>query len=34
MNGHIKSISNPRLNLNVLSPEEVERIHTASLEVI
>ena len=34
MSEHIKSISNPRLSLDVLSLEEVERIHTASLEVI
>jgi trimethylamine--corrinoid protein Co-methyltransferase len=30
----IKSISNPRLSLNILSPEDVDRIHRASLKVI
>jgi len=30
----IKSISNPRLSLNILSPEDVEKIHQASLRVI
>jgi trimethylamine--corrinoid protein Co-methyltransferase len=34
MAGKIKSITNPRLSLNVLSPEEVRRIHTATLDVI
>ena len=34
MAGKIKSISNPRLHLDVLSPQDVERIHTATLDVI
>jgi trimethylamine--corrinoid protein Co-methyltransferase len=34
MSGSIKSITNPRLSLEILSPEDVFRIHTATLEVI
>jgi trimethylamine--corrinoid protein Co-methyltransferase len=34
MAGNIKSISNPRLNLNILSPEDVRQIHNATLDVI
>jgi len=34
MAGKIKSISNPRLHLDILSDEDVERIHTATLDVI
>jgi trimethylamine--corrinoid protein Co-methyltransferase len=34
MAGKIKSITNPRLNLKVLSPEDVQQIHTATLDVI
>ena len=34
MTGKIKSISNPRLRLDILSPEDVQRIHTATLDVI
>lgn len=34
MSERIKSISNPRLSLNILSPEDVEKIHRASLRVI
>jgi trimethylamine--corrinoid protein Co-methyltransferase len=34
MVGKIKSITNPKLSLNILSPEAVERIHTATLDVI
>ncbi len=34
MAGKIKSITNPRLSLNILSPADVERIHQATLEVI
>ncbi len=30
----IKSITNPALSLNILSPEDVRRIHTATLDVI
>ncbi len=30
----IKSITNPRLHLDVLGPEDVRRIHTATLDVI
>ncbi len=31
---NIKSITNPRLRLEVLTPEEVRRIHTATLDII
>lgn len=34
MPGRICSISDPRLRLEVLSPEDVQRIHTATLDVI
>ncbi|MCP4424675.1 MAG: hypothetical protein GY803_09300, partial [Chloroflexi bacterium] len=34
MNGNIKSITDPRLSLNSLSREDVQRIHEATLEVI
>jgi trimethylamine--corrinoid protein Co-methyltransferase len=34
MSQKIKSISNPKLSLNILTPEEVEKIHRATLEVI
>lgn len=34
MASKIKSITNPRLNLNILSPEDVQRIHTATLDII
>jgi trimethylamine--corrinoid protein Co-methyltransferase len=34
MTGEIKSITNPKLSLEILSPEEIQRIHTASLDVI
>ena len=34
MAGKINSITNPRLSLNLLTPEEVRRIHTATLDVI
>lgn len=34
MAGKIKSIANPRLSLYILSPEDVQRIHTATLDVI
>ena len=34
MAGRIKSITNPRLSLNILSPEDVRRIHIASLDMI
>lgn len=30
----INSITNPRLSLNILNPEDVRRIHTATLDVI
>ncbi len=30
----IKSITNPKLSLNILDPQEVQRIHTATLDVI
>ncbi len=34
MAGKIKSITNPRLSLNILSREDVQQIHTATLDVI
>jgi trimethylamine--corrinoid protein Co-methyltransferase len=34
MVGQIKSITNPGLSLDMLNPEQVERIHTATLDVI
>ena len=34
MGRSIKSITDPKLSLNLLTPEEIKRIHTASLEVI
>jgi trimethylamine--corrinoid protein Co-methyltransferase len=34
MAGKIKSITNPALSLNVLSPEDVQRIHSATLDII
>jgi len=34
MSGKIKSITNPKLGLDILTPEEIRRIHTASLDVI
>jgi trimethylamine---corrinoid protein Co-methyltransferase len=34
MAANIKSISNPRLNLSILSAEDVQRLHTATLDVI
>jgi trimethylamine--corrinoid protein Co-methyltransferase len=34
MAGRIKSISHPRLGLTVLSPEDVGKIHEATLEII
>ncbi len=34
MSNKIKSITNPKLSLNILTPAEVERIHTASLDII
>ena len=34
MEKRIKSITNPKLSLNILSHEEVEQIHTATLDVI
>ena len=34
MSEKIKSISNPRLSLNILSPEDVDKIHGASLRMI
>ncbi|TET75013.1 MAG: hypothetical protein E3J56_01390 [Candidatus Aminicenantes bacterium] len=34
MEGKIKSITNPRLSLNILSSKDVERIHRASIEII
>ena len=34
MSAKIKSITNPRLRLEVLSPQDLKRLHTATLEVI
>lgn len=34
MSGKIKSITNPKLGLNLLSDEEIRRIHQATLDVI
>ncbi len=34
MTRSIKSITNPKLSLNILDPQEVQRIHTATLDVI
>jgi trimethylamine--corrinoid protein Co-methyltransferase len=34
MSKRIKSISNPKLKLEILTPEEVQRIHTATLDII
>jgi trimethylamine--corrinoid protein Co-methyltransferase len=34
VNGPVKSITDPRLNLNILNAEAVRRIHTATLDVI
>jgi len=34
MTGQIKAIANPRLSLNILSMDEVQRIHTATLDLI
>lgn len=34
MPGQPKSVTNPRLKLHVFSPDEVKRIHTATLDVI
>ena len=34
MTGQIKSITNPQLRLDILSPADVQQIHTATLEVI
>jgi trimethylamine--corrinoid protein Co-methyltransferase len=34
MTRNIKSITNPKLSLNILSPEEILRLHTATLDII
>ena len=34
MAGKIKSITDPKLSLNILTPEEIQKIHQATLEVI
>ena len=34
MEKKIKSISNPKLSLNILDSDEVQQIHTATLDVI
>ena len=34
MTKNIKSIFNPKLSLNILTPDEIKKIHEASLQVI
>jgi trimethylamine--corrinoid protein Co-methyltransferase len=34
MNGKIKSITNPKLSLDILTPEEILRLHNATLDII
>jgi trimethylamine--corrinoid protein Co-methyltransferase len=34
MTKNIKSVTNPKLSLNVLTPEEVKRVHNATLHII
>jgi trimethylamine--corrinoid protein Co-methyltransferase len=34
MNGKIKSITNPKLSLEILSSDEIQRLHTATLDII
>ncbi len=34
MTGKIKSITNPKLSLEILSPDEIFRLHTATLDII
>ncbi len=34
MTEKIKSITNPKLSLEILTPEEIQRLHTASLDII
>lgn len=34
MSKNIKSITNPKLSLNILSPSEIQQIHTATLDTI
>ena len=34
MSNYIKSISNPNLKLEFLSPEEIDRIHLTTLEIV
>ena len=34
MPGKIKSISNPRMSLNLLSSQDIERLHAATLEIL
>lgn len=34
MSKNIKSITNPKLSLNILSPSEIQKIHTATLDTI
>jgi trimethylamine--corrinoid protein Co-methyltransferase len=34
MTGIIKSITNPKIKLDILSPEEILRLHTATLDII
>jgi trimethylamine:corrinoid methyltransferase-like protein len=34
MTGNIKSITNPKLSLDILTPEEILRLHTSTLDII
>ena len=34
MTGKIKSITNPKLSLEILTNKEIQRLHTATLDVI
>jgi trimethylamine--corrinoid protein Co-methyltransferase len=34
MGGTIKAVENPKLSLNMFSPEDIQRLHTATLDVI
>lgn len=34
MEGKIKSIANPKLSLSILSSEDIQRIHTATLDIV
>jgi trimethylamine:corrinoid methyltransferase-like protein len=34
MTGKIKAITDPKLSLEILSPDEIHRLHTATLDII